>query len=69
LNSTILIKDITNRALAVTGNIKHFFDELKLRDNSIIAYLISNRDLIKGEKPVHYYDLLLMFIQNDKNEY
>jgi len=38
-----MIKNIiTNKALAVTGNIRNFFDGLKLKDSWIISYIISN---------------------------
>jgi hypothetical protein len=67
LSSTILIKNITNRSLAVTGNIKNFFDGLKLKDNWIIEHIINNEKSIQERQPIHYYDFLLMFIRNEKN--
>ena len=65
LDSTILIKTITGKALAVTGNIKNFFVDLKLKDNWIISYIIANDDKIKPNEPIHYYDFLLKFIKSE----
>jgi hypothetical protein len=61
-----LVKNITNKALALTGNIKNFFDALKLKDNWIISYIISNEAIIEEAQPIHYYDFLLRFIRNEK---
>lgn len=68
LHSTVNIKDITQKQLKVTGQIRVFFEQLKPKDNRILSFIIKNENNIKEHEAVHYYDIYLKIIKESSGK-